>query len=50
MAVVVVFQGPSFTRQNYEESVRRVTGGRARVETPADWPGLQTPFVSSERN
>lgn len=38
MAVVVVFQGPSFTRQNYEESVRRVTGGKARVETPADWP------------
>ena len=38
MAVVVVFQGPSLTRQNYEESVRRVTGGKARVETPADWP------------
>lgn len=38
MAIVAVFQGPSFTRQNYEESVRRVTGGKARVETPADWP------------
>ena len=32
MAIVAVFQGPSFTRQNYEESVRRVTGGKARVE------------------
>lgn len=38
MAIVAVFQGPSFTRQNYEESVRRVTSGKARVETPADWP------------
>jgi hypothetical protein len=38
MAIVAVFQGPSFTRQNYEESVRRVTGGKPRVETPADWP------------
>jgi hypothetical protein len=38
MAIVAVFQGPSFTRQNYEESVRRVTGGKTRVETPADWP------------
>jgi hypothetical protein len=38
MAIVAVFQGPSFTRQNYEESVRRVTGGKARVETPGDWP------------
>jgi hypothetical protein len=38
MAIVAVFQGPSFTRQNYEESVRRVTGGKARVASPADWP------------
>ena len=38
MAIIAVFQGPSFTRQNYEESVRQVTGGKARVETPADRP------------
>jgi hypothetical protein len=38
MAIVAVFQGPTLTRENYEESVRRLTGGRARLETPADWP------------
>jgi hypothetical protein len=38
MAVVAVFQGPSFTQEKYEESVRRVTGGKSRVESPADWP------------
>ena len=37
MAVVVVFQGPGFTQENYEESVRRLTG-RSRLESPADWP------------
>ena len=37
MAVVGVFQGPGFTQENYEESVRRLTG-RNRVESPADWP------------
>ena len=38
MAVVAVFQGPTFTQAKYEESVRRLTGGRARLEKPADWP------------
>jgi hypothetical protein len=38
MAIVAVFEGPSFTRANYEESVKRVTGGKARVGSPADWP------------
>jgi hypothetical protein len=38
MPIVAVFQGPSFTRENYEETVRRITGGKARVESPADWP------------
>jgi hypothetical protein len=38
MPIVAVFEGPSFTRANYEESVKRVTGGKARVESPADWP------------
>jgi hypothetical protein len=37
VAVVVVFQGPGFTQENYEESVRRLTGG-GRLESPADWP------------
>lgn len=38
MAVVLVHQGPSVTRERYEEAVRQVTGGKSRAETPADWP------------
>jgi hypothetical protein len=38
MPIIAVFQGPTLTRENYEESVRRVTGGKARVGSPADWP------------
>ena len=42
MAIIAVFQGPTLNRANYEESVRRLTGGRG-LKTPADWPvpGLQ---------
>ena len=36
--VVVVFQAPSLTQERYEESVRKITGGKNRVESPADWP------------
>lgn len=38
MAIVVVFQSPSFTQAKYEETVRQLTGGRPRMEKPADWP------------
>ena len=38
MAVVLVHQGPSVTRERYEEAVRLVTGGKSRAETAADWP------------
>ena len=38
MAIVAVFQSPTLTQAKYEESVRRLTGGRPRLETPADWP------------
>lgn len=38
MAIVAVFESPSLTQSKYEESVRRLTGGRARLEKPADWP------------
>lgn len=37
MSVVTVFQSPSMTQERYEESVRRVTGGKG-LESPADWP------------
>ena len=38
MPVVLVHQGPTLTQERYEEVVRKVTGGRSRLETPADWP------------
>lgn len=38
MPVVAVFQSPSLTQEKYEESVRRLTGGKNRLESPADWP------------
>lgn len=38
MPVVAVFQSPSFSQERYEETVARVTGGKSRVESPADWP------------
>jgi hypothetical protein len=34
--VVAVFEG--VTREQYEESVRKLTGGKSRLESPADWP------------
>ena len=37
MAVMLVQQGQGLTRENYEEVVRRMTG-KARMESPADWP------------
>lgn len=36
MAVVAVFQG--VTREQYEETVRKLTGGKSRLESLADWP------------
>ena len=39
MPIVAVFQSPSLTRENYEESVRKLTGGKkSRMESPGDWP------------
>ena len=38
MPVVVVHQGPSLTQDRYEETVRRLTGGKSSLESPADWP------------
>lgn len=37
MPLVAVFESPSLTRENYEESVRKLTG-KERAESPADWP------------
>jgi hypothetical protein len=37
MPIVAVFEGPGFTQQNYEESVRRLTG-RDKMTSPSEWP------------
>jgi hypothetical protein len=36
--VVIVHQGPGVTRESYEATVRRLTGGKDRMESAADWP------------
>jgi hypothetical protein len=38
MPVVLVFQSPSLTQEKYEETVVKVSGGKSRMESPADWP------------
>ena len=38
MPVVLIHQGLTLTQERYEEVVRKLTGGRSRLETPADWP------------
>jgi hypothetical protein len=37
--IVAVFQSPSLTREKYEASVRKLTGGKkSRMEARSDWP------------
>jgi hypothetical protein len=36
--IVAVFNAPDLTEQQYDESVRKVTGGKDKVESPSDWP------------
>lgn len=38
MAVVLVHEGPTLTREKYEETVRKVSDGKSRMEAPSDWP------------
>jgi hypothetical protein len=37
MAIVAVFEGPGFTQQSYEESVRKLTG-KNKMTSPNEWP------------
>ena len=37
MPIVAVFEGAGLTQQQYEESVRRLTG-KNRMSSPSDWP------------
>jgi hypothetical protein len=34
----MVLISPPFTQEQYEETVRKLTGGRSQLESPADWP------------
>jgi hypothetical protein len=38
MLVLAVHQTPSLTRERYEQVVQRLTGGKARIESPSDLP------------
>ena len=38
MPVVLVHEGPTLTQERYEEAVRRLSKGKTRMESPADWP------------
>jgi hypothetical protein len=38
IAVVLVHQGQSVTKERYEETVRKLTDGKSRMESPSDWP------------
>lgn len=37
-AVMMVHKSPTLTRERYDEVVRRLTGGRPRLESKGDWP------------
>jgi len=38
LSVVLIHQGPTLSREKYEEVVRTLTGGKSRLESPTDWP------------
>jgi hypothetical protein len=38
VSVVLIHQGPSLTQEKYEETVRKLTGGKRRFDSPSDWP------------
>ena len=37
MPIIAVFEGHNLTQQNYEETVRLLTG-KSRMSSPSDWP------------
>jgi hypothetical protein len=38
MALALVHETPTLTREKYEQTVEKLTGGKTRVESPSDWP------------
>ena len=38
MAIVLVHEGPTVTRENYDKTVEKLTGGKTTMESLSDWP------------
>ena len=38
MPIVAVFESPALTQAVYEETVKRLSGGKAQMTSPSDWP------------
>ena len=38
MAIVLVHEGPTVTRENYDATVEKLTGGKSEMESFSDWP------------
>lgn len=36
--ILAVHETPTLTRERYEEVIRRLTGGKSRIESPSDLP------------
>lgn len=34
----MILISPEFTKEQYEQTIRMLTGGKSRVESPDDWP------------
>jgi len=38
MPVILVHQGPTVTQENYDATVKKLTGGKDSMESASDWP------------
>ena len=50
MPIVAVFEAPGLTRENYEERVRRITGGKQRMSSRSDWREKLIPVLARARH
>jgi hypothetical protein len=52
MLIMAVHQVPSLTQERYEEVVRRLTGGKSRIESASDLPfdGLLVHMAGQGKN
>jgi hypothetical protein len=52
MLIMALHQVPSLTEEKYEEVVRRLTGGKSRLESPSDLPfdGLLVHMAGQSKN